>query len=421
MTQFSFCRDCLSEIQNYKTKMLCPKCASPRIISHPELNRLSIAHIDCDAFYASVEKRDNPTLISKPLIIGGGKRGVVSTCCYIARTFGVKSAMPMFKANKLCPDAIIVRPNMEKYSVVSKEIRKIFSDITPAVEPISIDEAFLDLTGTEKLHALPPAKVLCKTVQRVFEEIGITVSVGLSYNKFLAKLASDLDKPQGFSIIGKEEAKKYLATQPINKIWGVGKVLNNKMNRAGITQIGQLQKMELKKLIQEYGAMGERLYYFSRGDDSRVVVSTQKTKSISNEHTLEEDIGDYNYLKKRLWTMCEKVSSRLKKKHLSAKTVTLKLKTSNFRTVTRSVTLDGTTQMAETLYQHGKFLLKPECNGLEYRLIGIGVSKFQDDQYSDLPDLLDERKGKEIKTERAMDKIRDKYGAGIINKGRKFT
>ncbi len=421
MTQFSFCRDCLSNIQNYETNMLCPKCASPRIISHPELNKLSIAHLDCDAFYASIEKRDNPDLNSKPLLIGGGKRGVVSTCCYIARTFGVKSAMPMFKANKLCPNAIVLRPDMEKYSAVSKEIRKIFNDITPAVEPISIDEAFLDLTGTEKLYELPPAKVLCKTVKKVFEEIGITVSVGLSYNKFLAKLASDLDKPQGFSIIGQKEAKSFLAKQPISKIWGVGKVLNSKMKRAGITQIGQLQKMELKKLIQDYGVMGERLYYFSRGDDSRSVVSSQKTKSISNEHTLEEDIGDYNYLKKRLWIMCEKVSFRLKKQQLSAKTVTLKLKTSNFRTVTRSVTLDGTTQMAETLYQHGKFLLKPECNGLEYRLIGIGVSKFQNDQYSDLPDLLDERKSKEIKTERAMDKIRNKYGTDIIIKGRKFT
>lgn len=418
----AYCRDCLSDIHHYLQEMKCPNCASPRIISHAEIDKLNIAHIDCDAFYASVEKRDNPELNSKPLIIGGGsKRGVVSTCCYIARTYGVKSAMPMFKANKLCPDAVVLAPDMNKYSAVSKEIRKYFDRLTPSVEPISIDEAFLDLSGTEKLHGMTPAKLLSKTAKEISDQVGITVSVGLSYNKFLSKLASDLDKPNGFSIIGKAEAKSFLAKQPISKIWGVGKVLNKKMNRAGITQIGQLQKMELKKLIHDYGIMGERLYYFSRGDDSRTVQRDQKTKSVSNEITLSEDISDYGELKKHLWGLCEKLSGRLKEKHLSAKTITLKLKTANFRTVTRSVTLGGFTQMAEIIYDHGKFLLKAECKGLEYRLIGIGVAKFSDDQFSDLPDLLDPEKENKIKTEKAMDKIRGKFGTEIINKGRKFT
>lgn len=417
----AFCRDCLNDFELFKPDMKCPNCASPKILSHPELDELTIAHIDCDAFYASVEKRDNPDLNSKPLIIGGGKRGVVSTCCYIARTYGVKSAMPMFQANKLCPQAIVIRPNMDKYSTTSREIRQIFNQLTPSVEPISIDEAFLNLSGTEKLHGMPAAKILNQAAKKIETEIGITVSIGLSYNKYLAKIASDLDKPHGFSIIGKKEALSFLAPLPVNKIWGVGKVLNQKLGRAGITQIGQLQRMELKRLIKDYGIMGERLYYFSRGDDSRTVTPDQKIKSISNEITLENDTNDFNVLKVHLWKLCEKVSSRLKDKALSAKTITLKLKTNNFKTISRSVTLDNPTQMAELIYTQGKRLLKPECAGLGYRLIGIGTSKFDNEDVADLPDLLDDKKENIIKTEKAIDKIRKKFGDDIINKGRKFT
>ena len=416
-----FCRDCLIEL-NIKTQLIrCSNCSSPRLLRHSEIHKLSIAHIDCDAFYASVEKRDNPELEAKPLIIGGGRRGVVSTCCYIARTYGVYSAMPMFKANELCPEAIILAPNIKKYLSVSKDIKKIFDELTPVVEPLSIDEAFLDLSGTEKLHGMSPAKVLNKATKRIEHEIGITASIGLSYNKFLAKLASDLNKPNGFSVIGKKEAKRFLSTQPITKIWGVGKVLNKKMGRGGITQIGQLQKMDLNKLVRDYGIMGERLYYFSRGDDRRSVIPIQKVKSVSNETTLDGDIANYKALKKHLWQLCEKLSARLKQKHLSAKTVTLKLKTSNFRSISRSVSISSPTQMAEILYTQGKFLLKPECSGLKYRLIGIGVSKFSNDQDADMPDLIDPVMDNKIKTEKAMDRIRDRFGSHIINKGRTFT
>jgi len=416
-----FCRDCLIEL-NIKTQLIrCSNCSSPRLLRHSEIHKLSIAHIDCDAFYASVEKRDNPELEAKPLIIGGGRRGVVSTCCYIARTYGVYSAMPMFKANELCPEAIILAPNIKKYLSVSKDIKKIFDELTPVVEPLSIDEAFLDLSGTEKLHGMSPAKVLNKATKRIEHEIGITASIGLSYNKFLAKLASDLNKPNGFSVIGKKEAKRFLSTQPITKIWGVGKVLNKKMGRGGITQIGQLQKMDLNKLVRDYGIMGERLYYFSRGDDRRSVIPIQKVKSVSNETTLDGDIANYKALKKHLWQLCEKLSARLKQKHLSAKTVTLKLKTSNFRSISRSVSISSPTQMAEILYTQGKFLLKPECSGLKYRLIGIGVSKFSNDQDADIPDLIDPVMDNKIKTEKAMDRIRDRFGSHIINKGRTLT
>lgn len=416
-----FCRDCLIEL-NIKTQLIrCSNCSSPRLLRHSEIHKLSIAHIDCDAFYASVEKRDNPELEAKPLIIGGGRRGVVSTCCYIARTYGVYSAMPMFKANELCPEAIILAPNIKKYLSVSKDIKKIFDELTPVVEPLSIDEAFLDLSGTEKLHGMSPAKVLNKATKRIEHEIGITASIGLSYNKFLAKLASDLNKPNGFSVIGKKEAKRFLSTQPITKIWGVGKVLNKKMGRGGITQIGQLQKMDLNKLVRDYGIMGERLYYFSRGDDRRKVIPIQKVKSVSNETTLDGDIANYKALKKHLWQLCEKLSARLKQKHLSAKTVTLKLKTSNFRSISRSVSISSPTQMAEILYTQGKFLLKPECSGLKYRLIGIGVSKFSNDQDADMPDLIDPVMDNKIKTEKAIDRIRDRFGSHIINKGRTLT
>ena len=416
-----FCRDCLIEL-NIKTQLIrCSNCSSPRLLRHSEIHKLSIAHIDCDAFYASVEKRDNPELEAKPLIIGGGRRGVVSTCCYIARTYGVYSAMPMFKANELCPEAIILAPNIKKYLSVSKDIKKIFDELTPVVEPLSIDEAFLDLSGTEKLHGMSPAKVLNKATKRIEHEIGITASIGLSYNKFLAKLASDLNKPNGFSVIGKKEAKRFLSTQPITKIWGVGKVLNKKMGRGGITQIGQLQKMDLNKLVRDYGIMGERLYYFSRGDDRRNVIPIQKVKSVSNETTLDGDIANYKALKKHLWQLCEKLSARLKQKHLSAKTVTLKLKTSNFRSISRSVSISSPTQMAEILYTQGKFLLKPECSGLKYRLIGIGVSKFSNDQDADMPDLIDPVMDNKIKTEKAIDRIRDRFGSHIINKGRTLT
>ena len=193
------------------------------------------------------------------------------------------------------------------------------------------------------------------------------------------------------------------------------------MGRGGLTQIGQLQKMDLNKLIRDYGIMGERLYYFSRGEDSRNVIPIQKVKSVSNETTLDGDVTNYETLKKHLWKLCEKLSARLKQKHLSAKTITLKLKTSNFRSISRSVSINNPTQMAEILYTQGKSLLKSECNGLKYRLIGIGVSKFFDDQYSDMPDLIDPIKDNKIKTEKAMDKIRDRFGSHIINKGRTFT
>ena len=207
----SFCRDCLADATPQGAR--CAACGSPRLLRHDELDTLAIAHVDCDAFYATIEKRDDPTLAAEPVIVGGGKRGVVATACYIARTFGVKSAMPMFEALRLCPQAKVVRPNMEKYAKAGREVRRMMLALTPLVEPLSIDEAFLDLSGTARLHGMSPAKALARFAADVEKNLRITVSIGLSCNKFLAKVASDLDKPRGFAVLGGSEAPGFPCAQ----------------------------------------------------------------------------------------------------------------------------------------------------------------------------------------------------------------
>ena len=362
----SLCLSCLTdEVKDGR----CKTCGSTRTITHPELNSLAIAHLDCDAFYASVEKRENPKLHDKPVIIGGGRRGVVATCCYVARTYGIRSAMPMFKAKKLCPNAVVIRPRMELYSEIGRRVRAMMKDLTPLVEPLSIDEAFMDLTGTEKLHHQPPSKTLAMLAHNVEREVGITVSIGLSYNKFLAKVASELDKPRGFSVIGEKEAKKFLKNKPVSIIYGVGPGLNKTLRRDGILKMGDLQKCDEIDLMKRYGAMGPRLYNFSRGEDKRKVNSVSLVKSISNETTLEIDIADIEQLLSILWPLCEKVSDRLKAKGLTGRTVVLKAKTTRFKTLTRNRTLSTPTQHAETIFEIGqemlRLLAKGEASGAE--------------------------------------------------------
>ena len=305
------CRDCLSTATH---NVRCFECGSPRILHHPELFGLSIAHMDCDAFYASVEKRDNPELTDKPLIIGGGRRGVVSTACYIARIRGVKSAMPMFQALKLCPDAVILKPRMALYAQVSKEIRKMMDELTPSVEPLSLDEAFIDLSGTQKLHGVPPAVMLVKLANRMQHELGLTGSIGLSHNKFLAKIASDLDKPRGFSVVGKNDTESFLRDKSVRLIWGVGKAMQNSLETAGIRSFNDLLRWERRDLNAKFGRMGDRLWHLARGKDARSVNGHQAMKSISNETTFFEDTSDPDLLYGHLWRMCEKVSARAKAK-----------------------------------------------------------------------------------------------------------
>ena len=414
------CRDCAASVPPGAGR--CPACAAPRVLRHRELETLSIAHIDCDAFYASVEKRDDPSLRDKPVIVGGGQRGVVSAACYIARIKGVHSAMPMFKALKLCPDATVIRPDMEKYSAVGRQIRELMREITPLVEPLSIDEAFLDLTGTERLHHASPAKSLIRLVNQIEREIGVTSSVGLSYNKFLAKLASDIDKPRGFAVIGRGEALAYLDTLPVTRIWGVGKSLHRKLTADGLHTIGQIRAHDEARLIKRYGAIGQRLARFSHGEDTRVVQPQSLPKNLSSETTFSEDIADPDTLRKRLWPLCEKVTDRMKARDLAGRTVTLKLKSSQFKTMTRSHALPAPTQLAETLYRAALPLLDRAIaaapSGSSFRLIGIGLSNFADPLEADPPDLADPDADQRKRVEAVIDQVRGKLGRDAIGKGR---
>ena len=414
----SFCRDCLTEHQTESRR--CRHCGSPRLVEHDELYSLTLAHIDCDAFYASVEKRDHPELIDKPVIIGGGKRGVVSTACYIARIHGVRSAMPMFKALEACPEAVVIKPDMEKYSRVGRQIRQMMMDMTPLVQPISIDEAFLELGGTERLHHDPPARVLARFAKRVENEIGITVSVGLSYCKFLAKIASDMQKPRGFSVIGRKEAVEFLSTKPVSLIWGVGKAFTETLNREGIKTIGQLQTMEETDLMRRYGVIGQRLFRLARGIDDRVVHLNDGAKSVSAETTFFDDISQYDDLVVHLRKLSEKVAWRLKKSQTAGQTVVLKLKTADFKSRTRNKKLDSPTQLADRLFRTGLSLLEKETDGTRFRLLGIGVSDLSDPSLADPPDLVDKNATRRAAAESAMDKLREKFGKGAVETGYTF-
>ncbi|WP_210324320.1 DNA polymerase IV [Aestuariivirga litoralis] len=413
-TNSGFCRDCFTSVAAHDAR--CPACKSPRLLRHTELFDLSIAHIDCDAFYAAVEKRDNPELRDKPVIVGGGTRGVVSTACYIARIHGVKSAMPMFKALKLCPDAVVVKPRMAKYVEVGKQVRELMLGLTPMVQPVSIDEAFLDLTGTTRLHGAPPALSLARLARRIEDEIGVTVSVGLSHNKFLAKMASDLQKPRGFSVVGAAEMKAFLATKPVGNIWGVGAAMQASLAKRGITLISQLQTMEKIDLMRDFGSMGARLYHLSRGEDFREVDTHEVEKSISAETTFNEDIADYEALEAKLWDLCQRVSRRAKKSGHAGKTITLKLKTKDFVSRTRARSVADATNLAHVLFDAGKQLLRKETGHEKFRLIGIGISRLE--EVDGAPDNeLDSHRQQLTKAEKAIDKIREKFGNAAVDRG----
>jgi DNA polymerase IV len=413
-----FCRDCLADVGERGAR--CSTCGSPRLARHAELARMAIAHVDCDAFYATIEKRDDPSLADKPLIIGGGHRGVVSTACYIARTFGVRSAMPMFEARRLCPHAHVIPPNMAKYVRVGREVRALMGALTPQVEPLSIDEAFLDLTGTERLHGMWPAKSLARFAKRVEAEIGITVSIGLSQNKFLAKIASDLDKPRGFSALAASEAPAFLAPRPVTFIWGVGKAMGATLAREGFRTIADLQRADETDLMRRFGTEGLRLARLARGIDVRSVNPDRETKSVSAETTLDEDIADFRALERILWDLCEKVSGRLKAKELAGATVTLKLKSADFRLRTRARSLAAPTQLAAKIFAAGRELLARETGATRFRLIGIGLSALADAADADPADLVDQRGQRTAAAEHAVDRLREKFGRAAVIRGIAF-
>ncbi|MFV0491460.1 MAG: DNA polymerase IV [Pseudorhodobacter sp.] len=413
------CRACLHAFDAPSGTARCPQCRSPRLLAHPELWDLSIAHMDCDAFYASVEKRDNPDLRDRPVIVGGGKRGVVSTCCYIARISGVRSAMPMFQALKLCPEAVVIKPRMATYAAVSRQIRAMMETMTPAIEPLSLDEAFLDLAGTTRLHGAPPAVMLSRLVRRMEEELGISGSIGLSHNKFLAKIASDLDKPRGYSVIGKAETQDFLASKPVKIIWGVGTASQAALERAGIRSIADLRRWDKADLIARFGQMGGRLWHLARGEDHRPVARDTKVKSISKETTFLEDISDPDLLDGHLWRLAEQVSDRAKAKGLAGHTVTLKLKRADFSAITRRRTLHTPSQSADRIYREAAALLEPEARKGKFRLIGVGIADLCPASEADREgDLLDPDAGRRAQAEAATDAIRARFGHDAIIKGR---
>ena len=415
MTAPGFCRDCFLPLAGQEKR--CRTCGSPRLLRHPELDQLSIAHIDCDAFYAAVEKRDRPELADKPVIVGGGTRGVVSTACYVARIHGVRSAMPMFKALKLCPHAVVIKPDMTKYAAAGQVVRALMQDVTPLVEPLSIDEAFLDLRGTQRLHGMSPALTLARLVARISSEVGITASVGLSHNKFLAKLASDLEKPRGFSVLGRSETLSFLAIRPVGFIWGVGKSTQEELARDGITSIGQIQQMEKPDLLRRYGSMGTRLYHLARGEDRRTVSTDDQVKSISAETTFDTDIRDLAELERILWPLSEKVSRRAKSDGMAGHTVVLKLKTSDFRLRTRSVSLADPTLLAARIYDAALPLLRRETGRTAFRLIGIGISSLVPAIPTQETETLDVTAAARAKAELAVDQIREKFGRAAVARG----
>ncbi|KFE34850.1 DNA polymerase IV [Thioclava atlantica] len=416
----ALCRDCLTTFDTAPAR--CPRCGKARVISHPELFDLGIAHIDCDSFYASVEKRDDPSLSSRPVIVGGGTRGVVTTCCYIARISGVRSAMPMFQARKLCPEAVIIAPRLEHYAAVSREIRAKMAALSPLVEPLSLDEAFLDLTGTARLHHAPPAVLMARLAREIETEIGVTASVGLSHNKFLAKIASDLDKPRGFSVIGKADTESFLAEKPVSILWGVGAATRSALGRAGIRTLADIRRAGLVRMEDRFGATGRRLHELANGLDARRVSPDSPIKSVSNETTFDRDIADRDTLLAQLWRMAEKVSARMKARELAGRGVTLKLKRADFSTVTRQRRLDEPSQLADTLYRAGEALFDKLPAGVAYRLIGIGFSDLSPaDGRDPAGDLLDPQAGRRAGAERAADAIRAKFGPEAIRHGRGWS
>ncbi|HUO92433.1 MAG TPA: DNA polymerase IV [Rhizomicrobium sp.] len=412
----AFCRDCLADVPDGTRR--CSSCGGRHLVAHPELHDLSIAHLDCDAFYAAIEKRDDPSLADKPLIIGGGVRGVVSTACYIARIKGVKSAMPMFQARRLCPDAVVLKPDMAKYAAAAREVRQLMRELTPLVEPLSLDEAYLDLSGTGRLHGLSPAKIMARLARRIEREIGITASIGLSFNKFLAKLASDLDKPRGFAVIGRAEAKTFLRDKPVGFMRGAGKALVAKLSKDGITRIAQIQDADPKDLARRYGSTGLWLYRLSHAEDSRRVDPSGEMKSISSETTFFEDITAFPELERILWRQAERVSARAKRSELGGRTIVLKLKTANFQIRTRSVSLDAPTQLADRIFRVAREALVREADGTAYRLLGVGITNLCAAQECDPADLVDKTSGKRAAAEHAVDRLREKFGAEALGKGR---
>jgi len=410
----TICRECLWTGADAVAR--CPACGSPRVVCDPELSSLSIAHLDCDAFYASVEKRDRPELRDRPVIVGGGVRGVVSTCCYIARQSGVHSAMPMFKALKACPDAVVIKPNFSKYVPESERIFGMVGELTPLVQTLSLDEAWIDLSGTERLNGGPPALQLIRLQKRIEEETGLSVSIGLAPNRFLAKVASELDKPRGFSVIGTANAEALLAPKSVRILPGVGPVFGKTLISDGFATVGDLASADVRDLVKRYGETGLRLHDLAHARDARAVNPEHDRRGMSAENTFNTDLTTQEELEAELWPLCEKIAAKARRDGVASRIVVLKLRRTDFRIVTRRTTMPEPVQTARALFAIGRDLLKPEL-GRPYRLIGIGLADIQDAE--DMPPaLFDTGEARTLKTETTIDALREKFGAGAVVAGR---
>ena len=411
----ALCRDCCQLVGKAHH---CPTCGGTRIVRHAELFSLTIAHVDCDAFYASVEKRDRPELAARPVIVGGGTRGVVSAACYIARVHGVRSAMPMFKALKACPDAVVIKPDFAKYTAASRQIRALMGELTPLVQPLSIDEAVLDLSGTEALHGAPPAVVLARFAREVERRVHVTVSIGLAANRLMSKIAAGRDKPRGFAVIGAGEAASLLAPEPVRLLPGIGPALAKRLEAQGITRLGHLQILNDREAMKRLGEDGPALVRRARGEDGRVVDPTRETKSVSAETTFNTDLSSLPELERHLWRLSEKLARRLREQDLSAGGVVLKLKTAGFVTRTRSARLPSPTVLPDTLFEQTRSLLAREATGTAFRLIGIGAAPLAPLSEADQGDLADTETPRRAAAQAAIDTLRARFGDAAIARGR---
>ena len=417
------CRACLrsGHVGGTTPPVSCPSCGSTDVRSGRELFSLTIAHVDCDAFYAAVEKRDNPDIRDRPVIVGGRERGVVAAACYIARQFGVRSAMPTWQALKRCPDAVVIRPRMDLYVSISRAIRAHMLALTPLVQPLSIDEAFLDLAGTEALHGCTPAESLLRLQRTIREDIGITVSIGLSGTKSLAKMASDRDKPDGFFAIDMAAAEAWLAPQPVSVLFGLGKAAVTRLAAAGITSCGDLVAANPHELTSLLGRSASTIRNLAAGIDPRPVTPDREAKSISSETTFLTDLSTQDELEAELEMLCLKVSTRMKAQGLAGGRVTLKLKRPNHSLLTRSQTLGERTDKAHTLFAVGRELLARETGqGQRYRLLGIGADQLGPPQGQGLLDIADENSRRRDDLEAAIDDLHARMGRGSLQTGRRF-
>ncbi|MCX8135030.1 MAG: DNA polymerase IV [Roseococcus sp.] len=412
----ALCRDCFATDPGEGPA--CRRCGGRRLLRHPALFSLAIAHVDCDAFYASVEKRDRPELRARPVIVGGGRRGVVAAACYVARTRGVKSAMPMFKALAACPDAVVIRPDMAKYAAEAARIRAMMEALTPLVQPLSIDEAVLDLSGTEALHRAPPALVLARFAAAVEREVGVTVSIGLAANRLMAKLAAERDKPRGFAVIGPGEAAAFLAPLPVGALPGIGPAAAKRLAAGGITRLGQLAALDDRAALARLGEEGPALAARARGEDPRPVTPGREAKSVSAETTFEEDLSALPELEAVLWRLAEKLAARLAAKGLAAGGVVLKLKTARFEARTRQTRLPTPSRLPETLFEAARPLLAREADGTAFRLLGLGAQPLLPGAEADRGDLADPEAPRRAARWRAVEALRARFGPGVVGPGR---